>query len=221
MILSWPKPNYVNPETQGPAVIYVIAIFSAIGILAVSARLYARFFLTKAPGIDDAFVVFGLLVCLAYGGLIIVGRVVYESGRHVWDIEPKTYAPHRLNVWICEWLYLVAAAAVKISVLLFYRRLSVSFSRGFYIAVQIGIAYNVIVWIAFSIYLLTICQPVDAYWNSWGLAWALSHKYNCGNETISLPLSAAVNGLGDCYSAVLPMLLIQKAARTRRQKIAL
>ena len=66
VIASWPTPNYVDPITRGallPASVIVLQIMVA---LAVAARLYARFFMLKSPGIDDFLVIFAM-VATAYG----------------------------------------------------------------------------------------------------------------------------------------------------------
>jgi hypothetical protein len=59
VILSWPTPNYVNPDTEGPGLIIVCIIFSTITTVLVALRLWARLFLIRQPGLDDLFVVIG------------------------------------------------------------------------------------------------------------------------------------------------------------------
>lgn len=60
VIASWPPPNYVNPETRGPAVIIVLAIFLAIVTLLIAIRIYTRIFVSRGFGLDD------VLIILAY-----------------------------------------------------------------------------------------------------------------------------------------------------------
>ncbi|KIX10632.1 uncharacterized protein Z518_01716 [Rhinocladiella mackenziei CBS 650.93] len=221
VIASWPMPNYVNPETRGPALGYVCIIFSALGIVAVIARLYSRLYMTRAPGLDDFLVVFALLFAMALAVLVIIGNKLYYSGRHVWDIPISAFKPHRLNVWVSMWCYVTAAALVKISVLLFYRRLSVKFSRAFLIATWIGIVYNILYWLGFGLALLLMCNPIYAYWTSFDPEWAASHSYRCQEEGIAIPASAGFSVLGDLYSTLLPVLLIYNLGLPRRQKFAL
>lgn len=66
----------------------------------VAARLYSRFFITKAPGYDDALIVLALMFGIALTGLVIIGNRVWFSGHHIWDIPPDKYVGHRLNVWV-------------------------------------------------------------------------------------------------------------------------
>lgn len=59
--LSWPNPNLDDPVTRGPALIVLSIILPALTLLLVSARLWGRFFITRAPGVDDAFCVLSLV----------------------------------------------------------------------------------------------------------------------------------------------------------------
>ena len=66
----------------------------------VTARLYSRFFITKAPGFDDALIVLALLFSIALSVLVIIGNKVWWSGHHVWDIRMDKFIGHRLNIWV-------------------------------------------------------------------------------------------------------------------------
>ena len=116
---------------------------------------------------------------------------------------------------------MAALCLIKISVLLFYRRLSVTFSRAFLVAVWVSIIYNILYVIGFALVILLICHPVQAYWLSFKPEWAQTHKYHCGTEGISLPAAGGFSVLGDAYTALLPMLLIANLELPRKQKFGL
>jgi len=221
VILSWPRPNYVNPQTRGPGLIYICIIFSALGTAIVTARLYSRLFITQAPGIDDLLIVVSLGFGIALAVLVIVGDTVYYDGHHVWDIPVDSFVGHRLNIWICLWCCVVASASVKISVLLFYRRLSVKFSKAFLVATWIGILYNILYLVGCCLAMLLMCNPLHAYWSSFDPTWAATHRYHCGSDQISLPIYSALSVLGDFYSSLLPMVLITYLDLPFKQKLAL
>ncbi|RVX69112.1 hypothetical protein B0A52_06825 [Exophiala mesophila] len=218
---TWPPPNFINPEDRGPALFNLCILFSILGTFTVGFRLYARLFLTKALGIDDILVVFSLMFCIALSVLIIIANKKFHLGRHVWDIPVSTISPHRQNVWISQWCYIAAAALVKISVLLFYRRLSVKFTRAFLVATWIGIVYNICYFITFGVILLRLCTPVHAYWMRFEQDWAATHSFRCNSEAASLPISSALSVVGDVYSTALPFALIWNLKLPRRQKVAL
>jgi hypothetical protein len=80
VLLSWPTPNYVDPETRGPALLIVNSILIALTILTVVARLYTRIVIKRWFGIDDIFILFALLFTI---GLTAV--VLLANQRYGWD----------------------------------------------------------------------------------------------------------------------------------------
>lgn len=53
VVASWPRPNYINPETRGPELIVVglITLFGALICLAL--RLYVRLRIMRKIELDD------------------------------------------------------------------------------------------------------------------------------------------------------------------------
>lgn len=221
VIASWPPPNYVNPESRGPGLEIICILFSVLATALVTARLYARVVITRAPGWDDLLIVLGLGFSDAVSVMVVIGNRHYFSGRHVWDVPPSKYAPHRLNIWICEWLFTFAGASIKISVLLFYRRLSCKFPKGFLIATWIGIYYNLLWLFSFMLTGLFICWPTEAYWKSFDPSWAATNKFHCANEASAIPAIAGLSVLGDLYSTLLPLLLIFHLPLPFKKQLAL
>ena len=132
------------------------------------------------------------------------------------------FAGHRLNIWFAEWCYVISTSFTKMSILLFYRRISVTFSKKFIIATWVGIIYNMLYMISFCMVLLLLCTPINAYWRSFNLEWAAAHPGNhCGKENIELPLAGVFSVIGDFYSAVLPMIAIFSLDLPSRQKLSL
>jgi len=60
-LLSWPRPNRINPETRGLAVHTVSAILLFLATSAVLGRIYSRIFIRRWFGPDDALVVIALV----------------------------------------------------------------------------------------------------------------------------------------------------------------
>jgi hypothetical protein len=61
IIASWPKPNYVNPESQGNGLIVISLLFGILTTVLVSLRLAARILIIRSPGLDDILIVLGLV----------------------------------------------------------------------------------------------------------------------------------------------------------------
>src|ERR1700742_4647399 len=61
VIMSWPTPNHINPETHGLQVTITTGILLSLAILAVAGRLYARLVLLPSFGWDDGLIVIALV----------------------------------------------------------------------------------------------------------------------------------------------------------------
>ena len=57
IILTWPAPNYVDPPTRGPEFYIVCGIFLGLASIALALRLYARLFVRRWFGLDDALII--------------------------------------------------------------------------------------------------------------------------------------------------------------------
>jgi len=53
VIATWPKPNYVNPETRGPALIVVEILTLFLAVTCVALRLYVRIAMMRKTDWDD------------------------------------------------------------------------------------------------------------------------------------------------------------------------
>jgi hypothetical protein len=200
---------------------YVCIIFAAIGLVTVIARTYSRLFITKAFGLDDGLVVIALGFLTALVVLVVVANKHKYNGLHIWDTPLTGAVGGRINIWASLWCYIIGITLIKISVLLFYRRLSVKFSRAFLIATWVGIIYNILYFFSFGLTLLLLCQPLHSFWDSFSLTWVATHDYSCAGENAALPASSAFSVLGDFYSTVLPLILVYHLDLPKRQKVAL
>jgi hypothetical protein len=57
VLRTWPVPNYVDPPTRGPEFYIVCGIFLGLAMLAMLTRLYARLFIRRWFGLDDALII--------------------------------------------------------------------------------------------------------------------------------------------------------------------
>lgn len=56
VVAGWPPPNFVDPETRGPALVITNVILIVLVLIAVALRYYARAKITRSFGIDDIFI---------------------------------------------------------------------------------------------------------------------------------------------------------------------
>lgn len=60
-ILSWPTPNYVDPETRGPVLAAINHTFLALCVVLVAARIYTRLRIVRWFGWDDVLIIVALV----------------------------------------------------------------------------------------------------------------------------------------------------------------
>jgi hypothetical protein len=73
VILSWPKPNHVDPEERGWDMPILLLVVMGITFLVYIARIWARLILLKNAGLDDILIslamipLFGLTISTVLG----------------------------------------------------------------------------------------------------------------------------------------------------------
>jgi hypothetical protein len=75
VLLSWPNPNFVNPEERGweaPIVLIVMMVITSIIFIA---RLWARFMVAKNLGLDDILMGIAMLPVLGLTVSAILGTL--------------------------------------------------------------------------------------------------------------------------------------------------
>ncbi len=73
VVASWPAPNYINPETRGPALIIVELLTVFISTVCIALRLYVKAHVIHSVGWDDWLIV-GAAV------RIRIARITFRSG---------------------------------------------------------------------------------------------------------------------------------------------
>ena len=61
VLKTWPKPNYVDPDTRGPGVLIVNIVMVCIAFIVTCLRLYTRLRITTSPGIDDVLIILAMV----------------------------------------------------------------------------------------------------------------------------------------------------------------
>lgn len=73
VIASWPRPNYVNPETRGWAGPIILIIFGALATAMYAARMWARLLVSKNAGLDDILVSIAMIPLLGLTVSAVLG----------------------------------------------------------------------------------------------------------------------------------------------------
>ncbi|KAF2998207.1 hypothetical protein E8E13_004936 [Curvularia kusanoi] len=120
-------------------------------------------------------------------------------------------------------VFCASSGLIKISILLFYRRLSARVvSNAFRWTTYITIGFIASSSIAFTIVPLVGCNPVSAFWDQVNVIKLLQgYEYHCFDEGADIFSASVVSAVQDFITAVLPTFLYWDLRIPIRQKIAL
>jgi hypothetical protein len=142
---------------------------------------------------------------------------------HIWDVDLTLFTIQRKLILTIEILFVLATGLIKISILLFFRRLgSRGVSKAFRVTTWIAIGFTVASTITFFISPLVGCRPLSAYWEQSDVVEIVKGtKFNCNNEGAAITAAGVVSTVQDVITALLPNFIYWKARIPFRQKVAL
>ncbi|KAL8779319.1 MAG: hypothetical protein Q9213_006999 [Squamulea squamosa] len=236
IVATWPKPNYVNPETRGPALTVVNIVFIILVFLFVGLRYYTRIRITKSFGLDDWVIgaslvpTFALTVRPSLDPIILLRsniriKVVvliadnnYGWNRHSWDLHIENGPAGYKLCLAAQILFFWAATLNKISLLCFYKRLTQGgaiYTTWYRLCILGGIIFQVLMLIAYSLSAINACQPLRAFWTP--LPQFPHHCIDEGNYMLSFGILTVVL---DSVILLLPVPLLMSLHLSTKQKVA-
>jgi hypothetical protein len=221
VMLSWPPANYTDPTRRSKAVLITACILAPLTLLIVGARTWARAVIQRNFGIDDWIMVFAMIPTMGLAIIVCLATERFNFDRHIWDVLPTMYVDLRKITFACYLLYIVAGGMIKISILLFYRRLdSRSITKSFRVATWINIVAIAIFCTAFVVTLFLSCDPWTAFWDQYDLTRSI--KFHCRvDEGADLISASIISAVQDAIAAFLPTILYWNLRIPQRQKGAL
>jgi hypothetical protein len=119
--------------------------------------------------------------------------------------------------------YLVSTSTTKISILLFYRRLTDRVSTRFQWILYGVIAFVACCCIAGFITMLVGCRPIHAYWMQVDPVWLAENtgKFTCYDEAAYIVFIATISMITDFLVCILPMSLFLRLQMYWKRKLAL
>lgn len=119
-----------------------------------------------------------------------------------------------------EVCFFISTSLTKISILLFYRRLvDRAYGRVMQWAIYAAIAFSIAYLAGFLLFLVFVCSPTSAVWNSLDITY--SQPYKCVSRRVADPLAGALSVFSDVYSLAIPEVVVSSMRLPWRQKIAL
>ncbi|KAF2871683.1 hypothetical protein BDV95DRAFT_457021, partial [Massariosphaeria phaeospora] len=222
-ILSWPTPNYVDPETKSKAVLIIACVFGPLTLGLFIGRLWVRLKIQKNAGWDDWLMIVAMVPVMALTVILPLITEVYHTNKHIWDVKPRYFVTQRKFLLVIETVFSFATGLIKISILLFFRRLSSrSVTPSFRHATWISIGFIATSSIAFTLVPIFGCQPISAFWEQ--VDWEKrthGYKFSCFNEGADVTAAGIISAIQDLITAVLPTFLYWNLQVPLRQKIAL
>ncbi|CAJ2504213.1 Uu.00g116070.m01.CDS01 [Anthostomella pinea] len=227
-------PNFVDPPNQMTENIAIHTVFLTLSTLAVAMRIYTRVHISRVNlGADDLLRHLPLCTCkllpslelqvhgltsnrqcatAAWSGLLLE-CFHWGIGRHIWE-EPATWLVSALKFQtIASQVYLVAATAIKLSLLFLYRRLFNLKKKAKYF-VNGGIVVVLLMGIALLLAIIFFCTPVRKAWDD-------SVEGHCSDPAPVSYLSGVWNAAVDVYVLILPVPLLWGLNMSPRQKLRL
>ncbi|KAL8730098.1 MAG: hypothetical protein Q9166_004297 [cf. Caloplaca sp. 2 TL-2023] len=237
IIDSWPKPNFVNPETRGPALTVVNIVFIILVFLVVGLRYYTRIRITKSFGLDD-WVIGASLVrpnlwshgWLSIGSLsvfplsdsenkvvVLIADNNYGWNRHSWDLRAENGPIGYKLCLAAQILFFWAATLNKISLLCFYKRLTAGgvYRKWYNYTIVGGIVFQSLMVIAYFIVVLNACQPLKAFWTP-----LATYPYDCIDEGNYMLTFGILTVVLDFAILLLPVPLVMSLQLSTKQRIA-
>lgn len=86
VLLTWPTPNYVNPDVRGPELLIITYVFFPLAVLMVAVRVFTRLHVSNAFGVDDVFLLIAIIPSGAIAVLTCLSVTHWGWDRHIWDI---------------------------------------------------------------------------------------------------------------------------------------
>ncbi|RII11554.1 hypothetical protein CUC08_Gglean005552 [Alternaria sp. MG1] len=224
--LSWPKPNYVDPVLRPNTIVLLACIMGPITVVMTLVRMWVRVFHQRCAGWDDWLMFASLIPTIALTVLYpLASHQAFD--RHIWDLDylfdPEVIVIARKYVLATECIFCVATGLIKVSILLFYRRLSSrAVSKKFVWVTWASIIFIIAYSIALTLAPIFGCQPISAFWDQVNIIKVLQgYEFHCFDEGADVLAASIISAAQDLLTAILPTFLYWNLQIPFRQKLAL
>ncbi|EOA82009.1 hypothetical protein ACJQWK_05362 [Exserohilum turcicum] len=214
VLLSWPKPNYVDPVTRGPGLMIVELTLLPIAMLVVFLRLWVRISWLKKSWYDDYLMIVAMIFSIGTTVVVIMASQLYGWDRHVWDLKPHQMMVGRQASMACQTLFVLASSTVKMSILVSYFRIAPEKST-FRKLVWATFALVFAAFVVFLVALWVQCIPISSYWRL-----NADHR-DCIPEGPPLVVQSVLNVVTDFMIYALPIPTLFSLSLPWSQRIGL
>ncbi|CAH0027881.1 unnamed protein product [Clonostachys rhizophaga] len=217
MVMPAPKGYVVdlnNPERTGvPSVYYVAGFMGSLSLIFFAQRMYVKAVVATGIELDDIFLILAVLTVFATSGFTLHMFSTAIGGVHLWEVSMDNFHRYMLDVYIAAILYPICGAFAKLSLLVFYLRLSPQ--TWFRIANWVAIGFIASYTIPIVLALIFACTPIKMSWDP------EVTEGHCINRPAVYMMIAVTNIVSDVVLFVLPLPMVISLHIPVRQKIGL
>ncbi|KAE8443820.1 hypothetical protein EG329_001327 [Mollisiaceae sp. DMI_Dod_QoI] len=200
VLKSFPKPNYVNPETRGNSNIILNIVLFTLLIWFISLRIFTRTSLKCVFGADDVCILLAVIPTTIFFIISILADAKYLWIRHAYDI-PVDNVPTGLKMVLgAQLAFALACTLTKLSMLMLVRRLLSSSTIFWRRVTLLGIIVVATQGSVFCITVIFQCRPPQDYWKL-----TKDPQLNCVDQQSSLLVAGIINTLTDFLAVILPI----------------
>ncbi|KAF2704640.1 hypothetical protein K504DRAFT_461392 [Pleomassaria siparia CBS 279.74] len=214
VLMTFPKPNYVDPVTRGPALIIVELTLLPIALICVALRLWIRIGWLHKSWWDDWLMVVAMIFSCGTTVLVIMATTMYGWNIHVWDLTIPLMETGRKASMAGQSLFVLASSFVKMSILASYFRIAPHKSL-FRKLVWATFGLVFAAFVAFLVALWLQCIPISSYWT------LLADHRDCIPEGPPLVVQTVVNVVTDFIIYTLPIPTLIRLSLPMSQRISL
>jgi len=187
----------------------LILPFTLLSGTVVFFRLFTRFFILRNAGREDLCISLAMLFSLGLTVAISV-QVQNGMGKHLIDLTPAEMINSQKAFWASIWIYYLALAVTKMSILFQYLRIFPTKRFRIVCLVMLAVVALYGVWGFFGSVFL--CFPVRFFWDK------AVPGGKCLNQFAVWFTNAAVNIVQDFVILLMPMPVLRSLDIPRRQK---
>jgi hypothetical protein len=201
-------------NSRRDAVLIVMCIFTALGMFAVGTRIYVRKHTMGKLGWDDYSILVAALSTIGYFTCIALATVNYGYALLKADVRPEWAIPLSKTIYAVPMIYSTALYAIKLSMVLFYIRMTAGITGRFNLLCRLTIAVITAFFVAQLVLSIAQCVPVAKNWDK------QLPGYCMDKSTLYYP-TTIFTIVTDLWVIGLPIPMIWQLRQPRAEKIAI
>ncbi|KAE8143922.1 hypothetical protein BDV38DRAFT_4623 [Aspergillus pseudotamarii] len=212
--------EYLAESRDRPAIVAIIFLVCFTGAIMI-VRLYARIWLVKKLGLDDALAILTMTIYISFVVLSLV-LIDLGSGRHMdyiqYVLAMPTVRQTEVLDFVAHVLYTTALFFCRLSGLAFYHRLAARSSK-LHLAIKIAAGFLFAAYLPQLFLLIFHCRPVTGLWP---YPWQEEPiSYNCLTWGLVYSVNSGVSLTCDVLMFIIPTILIKELHVSLKRKAQL